>query len=87
MNSLPFSINVDISSFQVLLSGSQDLYPHPDWSKFIWLDYPNHDSWHKHLQTKKSGKIGRFDAIGSEIGIHGVPNNGDYMIDEGLNWT
>ena len=65
----------------------RDLYPHPNWSKFIWLDYPNHDSWQKHLQAKKLGKIGRFDSIGSEIGIHGVPNNGDYMIDEGLNWT
>ena len=37
----------------------------------------------KHLQAKKLGKIGRFDAIGSEIGIHGLLNNGNYMIDEG----
>ncbi len=59
------------------------LYPHPNWSQFIWLDYPNHDSWQKHLQAKKLVKIGRFDAIGSEIVIHGVLNNGDYMIDEG----
>ena len=65
----------------------RDLYPHPNWSKFIWLDYPNHDSWQKHLQAKKLGKIGRFDSIGSEIGIHGVPSNGDYMIDQGFNWT
>ena len=65
----------------------RDLYPHAQWSKFIWLDYPNHDSWQKHLQAKKLGKISRFDSIGSEIGIHGVPKNRDSMIDKGLNWT
>jgi murein L,D-transpeptidase YafK len=23
-------------------------YPHASWSKFIWIDYPNADSWKKH---------------------------------------
>jgi len=30
----------------------RDLYPHPSWSKFIWLDYPNDTSWEKHLAAK-----------------------------------
>ncbi|MDJ0531637.1 MAG: L,D-transpeptidase [Xenococcaceae cyanobacterium MO_207.B15] len=65
----------------------RDLYPHDSWSKFIWLDYPNHDSWSKHLQAKKLGKIAWSASIGSEIGIHGVNHNTDYLIDEGNNWT
>lgn len=65
----------------------RDLYPHSSWSKFIWLDYPNQDSWNKHLQAKKAGKIAYSARIGSEIGIHGVPANGDYLIDEVNNWT
>ena len=65
----------------------RDLYPHGDWSKFIWIDYPNQNSWRKHLQAKKEGKIPYFSRIGSEIGIHGVPANSDSLIDERNNWT
>ena len=65
----------------------RDLYPHPSWSRFIWLDYPNRESWRKHIEAKKAGKIAPFDTVGSEIGIHGVPQNGDRLIDEGVNWT
>ncbi|MDJ0681798.1 MAG: L,D-transpeptidase [Xenococcaceae cyanobacterium MO_167.B52] len=65
----------------------RDLYPHPSWSKFIWLDYPNDDSWSKHLEAKKSGKIKMSASIGGEIGIHGVPDNGDLLIDTKDNWT
>ena len=54
---------------------------------YYWLDYPNHDSWSKHLQAKKSGKIKVSAYIGGEIGIHGVNPNADYLIDEGKNWT
>ena len=65
----------------------RDLYPHNSWSKFIWLDYPNDDSWSKHLEAKKSGKIKVSAAIGGEIGIHGVPDNSDLLIDNRDNWT
>ncbi len=65
----------------------RDLYPHSSWSKFIWLDYPNQDSWTKHLQAKKSGKIKMSDSIGGEIGIHGVPYNSNSLIDTKSNWT
>ena len=65
----------------------RDLYPHPSWSKFIWLDYPNQSSWQKHLEAKKQGKLNWFYPIGGEIGIHGVPNNSDNLIDNQTNWT
>ncbi len=65
----------------------RDLYPHRRWSKFIWLDYPTQESWHKHLQDKKQGKISLTSRVGSEIGIHGVPKGSDNLVDERNNWT
>ena len=63
------------------------LYPHPTWSKFLWIDYPNKSSWRKHTKAKLEAKIGWQDTIGGEVGIHGVPKNSDNLIDDGLNWT
>ncbi|AFY58986.1 hypothetical protein Riv7116_6664 [Rivularia sp. PCC 7116] len=65
----------------------RDLYPHPSWSKFIWLDYPNAASWRKHFQAKTEGKISWIDSIGGEVGIHGVPSGSDEMVDNRNNWT
>ncbi|MGB3760741.1 MAG: L,D-transpeptidase [Rivularia sp. (in: cyanobacteria)] len=65
----------------------KDLYPHPSWSKFMWLDYPNAASWRKHFQAKTEGKISWFNSIGGEVGIHGVPQGSDEMIDKQQNWT
>ena len=65
----------------------KDLYPHPSWSKFIWLDYPNAESWRKHFQAKTTGKISWLDSVGSEVGIHGVPQGSDEIIDNQENWT
>ena len=65
----------------------RDLYPHDSWSKFIWLDYPNQNSWSKHLEAKKLGKIKMSASIGGEIGIHGVPENSNLLIDYRNNWT
>lgn len=62
-------------------------YPHPTWSKFLWLDYPTADSWRKHRAAKRSGQIEPNATIGSEIGIHGVPPGKDHWIDQGKNWT
>ncbi len=63
----------------------KDFYPHASWSKFLWLDYPNKYSWRKHFQAKLNGKINWHDRVGSEIGIHGTPDNS--LIDKKLNWT
>lgn len=65
----------------------RDLYPHSSWSKFIWLDYPNANSWHKHLEAKQQGVIPISATIGGEIGIHGVPPGRDDLIDSKNNWT
>lgn len=65
----------------------KDLYPHPDWSKFIWLDYPNPASWRKHLAAKLQGAIPFWTTVGSAVGIHGVPANNSEMIDSRINWT
>ncbi len=62
-------------------------YPHKNWSKFIWINYPTSDSWHKHKQAKASGEILGNAKIGGEIGIHGVPKGTDSMINRGINWT
>lgn len=65
----------------------KDLYPHPSWSKFIWLDYPNAASWRKHLQAKMDGKISWLNTVGGEVGIHGVPQGNDELINDRNNWT
>lgn len=62
-------------------------YPHASWSKFIWIDYPNKDSWAKHKKAKQDKTIPQGAPIGGEVGIHGVPTGFDYMIDEKENWT
>lgn len=65
----------------------KDLYPHPDWSKFIWLDYPNPASWRNHLRSKLQGEIPLWATVGSDVGIHGVPGNNSEIIDSRINWT
>ncbi|NEP63136.1 MAG: L,D-transpeptidase [Symploca sp. SIO2G7] len=65
----------------------RDLYPHPSWSKFIWLDYPTPQSWREHFRAKLEGKINWLLPIGGEIGIHGVPTGMDTLIEQRSNWT
>jgi murein L,D-transpeptidase YafK len=65
----------------------QDQYPHPNWSKFLWLDYPNEQSQCKHKRAKQQRQISIASSIGGEMGIHGVPQNGDWMIEARNNWT
>lgn len=63
------------------------LYHHRTWSRFMWLDYPNSDSWRKHNEAITQGIISACAGIGGEIGIHGVPEGDDNLIDRGVNWT
>lgn len=63
----------------------RDLYPHPDWSKFLWLDYPNPASWRKHWRSKLAGEIDWNATVGSEVGIHGTPS--DDLIANRTDWT
>lgn len=62
-------------------------YPHRKWSRFIWFDYPNEESYRKHNLAKEKGLIPQRCDIGGELGIHGVPPGQDYLIDQGQNWT
>ncbi len=62
-------------------------YPHKKWSKFIWINYPTDESWQKHNAAKQKGIIPGNSKIGGEIGIHGVPEGMDKLIDLGINWT
>jgi murein L,D-transpeptidase YafK len=65
----------------------QDQYPHPQWAKFLWLDYPTAQSWCKHERSKQQGIIPNLSGIGGEIGIHGVPTGKDALVDNRTNWT
>ena len=67
--------------------GIRDKYPHRKWTRFIWLDYPNEESWKKFNKAKADGKIPQDATIGGEVGIHGVPPGKDCWIDKGENWT
>ena len=67
--------------------GMRDKYPHRSWSKFIWIDYPNEASWKKFNKRKADGIIKEGETIGGEVGIHGVPEGMDHMIDDKSNWT
>lgn len=62
-------------------------YPHKEWSKFIWIDYPNKSSWEKYNRAIQVGLIPKNAPIGGEVGIHGVPNGMDMLIDTKYNWT
>ena len=62
-------------------------YPHPDWHKFMLIDYPTPQSWKKFEANKAHGKIPHGATIGGSIGIHGVPAGKNYLIDKTINWT
>ncbi|MFM2433121.1 MAG: hypothetical protein RLZZ511_4335 [Cyanobacteriota bacterium] len=65
----------------------QDKYSHSDWSKFMWLDYPNSQSECKHKRAKQQREIPLSSPIGGEVGIHGVPTGGEWVIPMRNNWT
>lgn len=60
---------------------------HGQWHKFIWIDYPNAESWRRYRERKAAGLIPAGKDIGGEIGIHGVPDGMDHWIDAGADWT
>lgn len=65
----------------------RSMYAHKSWSYFIWIDYPNASSWEKFKKRKAEGKISKDATIGGEVGIHGVPEGMDALIDQKTNWT
>lgn len=67
--------------------GIRSMYPHKSWSYFIWFDYPNATSRERFEKRKKDGTIPKSARIGGEVGIHGVPEGYDGLIDEKSDWT
>ena len=67
--------------------GIRSKYAHGSWTYFIWIDYPNKESWRRFNARKANGTIDKDARIGGEIGIHGVPEGMDEAIDERTNWT
>jgi murein L,D-transpeptidase YafK len=67
--------------------GIRSMYPHKNWSYFIWVDYPNEESWNRFNKRKADGTIEPGGTIGGEIGIHGVPEGSDDLISSRTNWT
>lgn len=67
--------------------GIRSMYPHKNWSYFIWVDYPNEESWRRFKARKADGTIEAGGTIGGEIGIHGVPEGSDDLISSRTNWT
>ena len=60
--------------------------PH-QWHVFIWIDYPNAESWRRFKERKRQGVIPNDADIGGEVGIHGVPEGKDDWITQGADWT
>jgi murein L,D-transpeptidase YafK len=67
--------------------GVRSMYAHKSWKYFIWIDYPNAESWRRFKKRKADGDIPSDATVGGEVGIHGVPEGMDSMIDDGTNWT
>jgi murein L,D-transpeptidase YafK len=65
----------------------RDKYPHRQWHKFAWIDYPNAESWRRFRERQRAGTVPTTAAIGGEIGIHGVPDGMDHWITQGMDWT
>lgn len=60
-------------------------YPHPRWSHFIWLDYPNTQNWVKFGRARQAGRLPPEADIGGQIGIHGTDEPWKNRLGE--NWT
>ncbi|MBK9175419.1 MAG: L,D-transpeptidase family protein [Flavobacteriales bacterium] len=60
---------------------------HAQWHKFIWVDYPNAESWRRYHARRRDGVIPAHAGVGGEIGVHGVPDGMDHWIDAGMDWT
>jgi murein L,D-transpeptidase YafK len=61
--------------------------PHPNWDRFIGIDYPTQESLAKFNQRKQKGEIPGWARPGGGIGIHGTWPNDDFVVDKYRNWT
>ena len=61
--------------------------PNSKYDKFMLLDYPNAESKSRFEELKAKGTIPASALIGGDIGIHGIWQGGDDMIEMGVGWT
>ncbi len=64
-----------------------DIREHFIWGYFFEFDYPNMTSWDKHNTAKEYGVIPTDASIGGSVGIHGVVDGLENLIDSKNNWT
>ena len=60
---------------------------HEKWVRYLGLDYPTRESLEKFNMRKRRGEIPANARPGAGIGIHGVFEHDDFMIDRYKNWT
>jgi lipoprotein-anchoring transpeptidase ErfK/SrfK len=51
------------------------------------LNYPNDSCYRRFNDLKDKGKIPATAKIGGDVGIHGIWQGGDELIDMGVGWT
>lgn len=61
--------------------------PASKYHKFMLLSYPNDSAYQRFNQLKAAGKIPPTAKIGGSVGIHGIWQGGDDMIEMGVGWT
>jgi murein L,D-transpeptidase YafK len=61
--------------------------PNSKYDKFMLIDYPNDLTRERFQKLKDDGKIPTTALIGGDIGIHGIWQGGDDMIEMGVGWT
>lgn len=61
--------------------------PNSKYNKFMGLSYPNDSAVARFNKMKAAGQLPASAKIGSSIGIHGIWQGGDDMIELGVGWT
>ncbi|HRO42667.1 MAG TPA: L,D-transpeptidase [Flavipsychrobacter sp.] len=64
-----------------------NINPRSKFNKFMLINYPNETAWARFNKLKETGIIPKSARIGGDIGIHGIWNGGDDMIELGVGWT
>ncbi len=64
-----------------------EIREHFIWGYFLEFDYPTFESWDKHFIAKSYGVIPQDADIGGSVGIHGVVDGLEHLIDTKNNWT
>lgn len=65
----------------------KSMKPYSKYHKFMLLSYPDDSAILRFNRLKEIGKIPKTAQIGGDVGIHGIWNKGDDMIEMGVGWT